>query len=185
MKAIFLYSTIFITALLMGCTPAKKTTSTSTKEDFPKSWEGIWKGNLSIYKGEGKQQEIGMELHILPIDSTNTHTWTIVYVLEDKPSARNYELLTVDAAKGHYQIDEHNGIILDNYLMNNTLYSRFKVSNSILTSSYEKQGDSIIFTIISGNAKPIATTGGTSEDIPPVDSYEIKVMQHAVLTLDK
>lgn len=182
MKSIIYTSIFLVISLFLSCTASKKnTSSTSDKEQFPQSWEGVWKGNLSIYKGEGKKQELGMELHILPIDSTSTHTWTIVYVIDGKPSPRNYELLTVDATKGHYQVDEHNDIILDEYLFNNTLYSRFKVGKSLLTASYEKQGESIIFTIIAGKAEPINTTGGTNEDTPPVDSYEIGVMQHAIL----
>ena len=47
---------------------------------FPETWEGIWVGELDVYNAKGKAQTLPMELHILPIDSSDNHTFYIIYL---------------------------------------------------------------------------------------------------------
>lgn len=173
--------------VLAACQPSQKieiVDSETIIEEFPKTWEGKWEGRLKIFNAKGLAQEIYMGLEILPIDTSENHTWTIIYGEGDDQQIRAYELITKDAAIGHYLIDEKNSIILDDYLLGNTLYSRFDVMGSLLTAVYRKEGDKIIFDIIAGSAEPISTTGG-EDDIPEVNSFKITNAQRAVLTRKK
>jgi len=142
------------------------------------AWKGVWKGKLEIFTGEGKKQEIPMELHILPADSAHKYTFKIVY---DK-SPRDYTLVIKDASKGLYTLDENNGIKMDMILLNNSFVSCFEVMDNILISSYRLENNQITSEIFSCSKKQALKTGNMPEkDIPEVISYPPKVLQRAIL----
>ncbi|MCG8328611.1 MAG: hypothetical protein MI974_13045 [Chitinophagales bacterium] len=150
---------------------------------FPANWEGNWTGRLEIFSPKGKEQEIPMELHILPLDS-NQYSWNIIYGEDKEDGLRAYILKTEDPDRGWYTIDEQNGIILDAILISGKLYSRFDVMGSMLLSTVEMIDNELHYEIISGNMDPLRTTGDTvfeEEAIPEVSSYPIVVRQFAVL----
>lgn len=152
--------------------------------DFPYGWVGVWKGELQIFRPEGLQQAVPMQLHILPTDSTGQYSWTIIYGPDTPDNRRNYLLNTIEREKGHFQIDERNSILLDAYFFNDTLFSRFSVMGSLLLSSYEMRNGQLVFEIISGSLTPIRSTGNSTvdgEEIPVVEAFPVGVMQRAVL----
>lgn len=154
---------------------------------FPAKWEGEWTGDLIISTGAGEAQRIPMILRILPLEG-GRHTFTLVYGEDTPENTRPYWLQAVDASKGHYEVDEDNGIILDDFLINGVLYSRFEVMGSLLLTTLEERDGQLIYEIISGPMEPIRTTGDTiiaGEDIPPVKGYGINVQQRAVLRKTK
>jgi len=183
MKKIIKLSTIFSFILLVSCQISKKTTDKIVIEKFPEAWIGEWEGQLEIFRGQKKVQEIYMGLNILPIDST-TYTWTIIYGDGEKRQERKYEIKPKNKEAGHYIIDEKNSILLDDYLIGNTLYSRFEVQKSLLLISYEKMGERIIFEVISGKLDNPTLTGG-QDSIPNVNSYPISIGQKAILKRKK
>ena len=107
-------------------------------ETFPNSWAGKWKGDLNIYNATGLAQSVPMELHILPVDSTDYFTWTIIYGPDRQAGLRPYLLKPVDQEKGVYSIDEQNTIVMENFLLGNKLYGRFEVMGNLLLSTVEK-----------------------------------------------
>jgi hypothetical protein len=150
---------------------------------FPQAWVGDWAGELAIHNGQGEQQRIPMQLLIQPL-ADSTYTYTIIYGEDQPENRRNYLLKTVDAGRGHFQIDEQNGILLDEYYLGGKVYSRFSVMGGLLLSTLEKRGDELIYEIISGPLEPIAITGDSivgEKEIPSVGSYGIRVQQRAVL----
>lgn len=153
---------------------------------FPASWSGKWIGTLEIFTAAGKQQDLPMELHILPIDTSERYTWTIIYGEDKVAGMRPYELVTVDEKKGIYTIDEKNSINMEAYLIHDKFFNRFTVMNSTLLCTNELRNDStMVWEIISGSTEAVSTTGGTvidEEDIPPVQAFPINVMQRAILT---
>lgn len=152
---------------------------------FPESWEGIWTGTLDIFTQKGKTQSLPMELHILPIDTSDNHTFWIIYGEDKVAGLRPYELVTIDAEKGHYAIDEKNSIQMEAYLMENTLIQRFEVMNNMLITTNEKIGDTITWQIISGKMDAVSSTGQRKvdgEEIPEVKAFPIANMQKAFLT---
>lgn len=67
------------------------------------------------------------------------------------------------------------------YWMGNRFISAFSVGGNTIVDQYwiDEQGMHVEF--ISYSVKPVATTGGASKDIPPVDSYKILSLQKGIL----
>ena len=154
---------------------------------FPGNWAGEWTGDLVISNSTGEVQRLPMILRILPQED-GRYSFTIVYGEDTAENTRPYFLETIDAEKGHYVTDEENSILLDDYLINGKLYSRFEVMGNLLLSTLEERDSELIYEIISGPLVPTRTTGDTiieGEEIPPVNSYHVKVQQRAVLVRKK
>jgi len=153
-------------------------------DTFPDNWAGIWQGELDIYNAQGKAQSIPMELHILPIDTSDRYTWTIIYGSGDQAQRRPYELVTIDTATGHFLIDEKNSILIDAYRLGPKLIQRFSVMGNMLVTTNEVRGEEMIFEIFSGKEEAVTTSGDTlhrGEEIPTVQAFPITVYQRAEL----
>lgn len=153
---------------------------------FPGSWEGDWIGTLEVFKDTGKVQELPMELHIQPIDTATSPswTWTIIYGNDKELGKRPYELITVDAAKGLYLIDEKNTIKMEGYYLGGQFYQWFEVQGSRLLTKTEKVDDTLVWEIVVSSNKPVSTTGDNlfeGEEIPPVMAFAVTNLQRAVL----
>jgi len=150
-------------------------------QDFPRKFIGHWEGELEWYQaGRTSPKKIKMQLLVQPLDSANQYTWQIIYG-EKTEDNRPYVLKAVDTAKGHWQIDERNGIILDQYWIGNRFASAFTVQTSTILDSYWLEGENLIVEFYSISSKPVNTTGQGTEDSPKVDSYSAKAFQRAVL----
>ena len=150
---------------------------------FPQSFVGNWKGTLTWNRPEKAAQQFAMRLNIQAVDS-GRYTWQIIYGDEQRDN-RPYLLLPVDTAKGHWQIDERNTIVLDGYFIGNTFSSVFAVSGSTIVSKYELTADGLMVSFTTYTTKPVTTTGGTSNEIPPVDSYQVKSLQQGLLKRER
>jgi hypothetical protein len=148
---------------------------------FPQDWIGNWKGELHWYKGTAKEpRKIDMELRIRPADSSHTYSWQIVYGSESQDN-RPYTLIAKDTAKGHWVIDEHNGIMLDQFFVANKFCGAFTIGNNTIVNNYWLENGKLLVEFYSISAKPIATTGKGTEESPVVDSYKVATYQRAVL----
>jgi hypothetical protein len=158
--------------------------SFSQTSSFPQSFTGNWKGTLTWSRPGKPSQTFTMRLNILPADS-GRYTWQIIY--GDDPSTslrvdnRQYLLIPVDTATGHWIIDERNSILLDSYWMGNTFIGAFTVGGNTISNQYWIDEEGLHVEFISYAVKPVATTGGTSKDIPAVDSYKILSLQKGIL----
>jgi hypothetical protein len=155
--------------------------------DFPASWEGAWSGTLDIFNGSGKVQSIPMMLEIFPIDSSETSRYTFGIMYGSKSTDwRPYELVPVDPAKGLWQVDEKNSIVIESYLYGPKFISWFTVMGSRVLACYEKiNSDTLVFEIISGKEEAVSSTGNEvvdEETIPEVNTFPISVFQRAILT---
>lgn len=151
---------------------------------FPQDWLGYWEGELNIYNHTGRTMTIPMALDNATTDNDSIWTWAIIYGEDTISGRRDYELNIVDVSKGHYVVDEKNSIFLDAFLLDNSLVSTFNVGGSIIQSSYELDGNEMLFSIQMYNDKEIRTTGDTiynGEEIPIVKSYRNSVLQKARL----
>lgn len=155
--------------------------STNAQQSFPQSWEGKWRGQLKWYKtGKAEPQEVNMELRIHATDRDSVWAWQIIYGDETKDN-RPYFLSCKDSAGVHWQINENNGIVLDQFWVANKLSGAFTVQNSTIINNYWMEDDKLIVEFYSISAKPIATTGNGTKDSPSVDSYKVGSYQKAVL----
>ncbi len=121
-----------------------------------------------------------MELYIKTTDDPQRYVWTLIYSPAGRLDVRGYELVIKDPDRGHYQIDEKDSIILDCYLIGDTLYSQFSIEGTLLTITYRKVGDELHFDLLSANLGAPIESGG-QDDVPTVKSYTVQVAQHAAL----
>jgi hypothetical protein len=149
--------------------------------NFPEDYLGAYKGDLGITNAKGKQS-IGMEFHLTATDSVGIYNYVLVYVIDGKPSPRNYTLKTIDKDKGVYILDENNGIIIDAKLIDNALYFMFEVQNSLLTTTLRFKEESMDFEITFTNTTSKTVSGGEGESKDyVVTSYPIGGIQKAQL----
>lgn len=154
-------------------------------QKFPESWLGNWKGELNWYKaGKAEPQKVNMELRIQPTDSTHQFTWQIIYGAATEDN-RPYKLIAKDTAKGHWVIDENNGIVLDQFWIADKFCGAFTVQNTTIVNNYRVENGNLVVEFYSYSAKPLATTGKGNEEIPFVDSYRMNSYQKAVLQRSK
>lgn len=156
-------------------------TAQSQEQKFPQGWIGNWKGDLLWNKGTARSQLVPMQLRIQATDSAHKFTWQIIYGSDAKDN-RPYNLVAKDTAKGHWVIDENNGIVLDQFLIAGRFSGAFTVGNSTIINSYWMENGKLIVEFYAMAAKPVAKTGKGTEDSPAVDSYKVNAWQRAVLT---
>ena len=120
---------------------------------------------------------MGMGLDITPVEKG---IWRFAIRYEGQP-VRDYRLLAVDGDPGRFEIDEGNGIRIPTFLIGDELVSHFAVSGNRLTSRYRAVPEGILFEVIMGSAEPAGRTGGEG-GVPPVDVYDVRVVQRGVLS---
>lgn len=151
---------------------------------FPESWVGIWKGTLAWYPGGGAAaRTVNMELHIAPADTVGQYQWRIVYGQPGEDN-RPYLLKAVDTAKGHWVVDERNGIVLDQYWMGGKLSGSFSLGKTQLVNTYWIENGELQVEFFSLNTVPVRTSGEGTEESPKVDSYRLSSYQRARLRRD-
>jgi len=138
MKKVF--TLLFLSAFTIAVASCKSDDPTvsplePTTTQFPKSWEGNWKGEVKIFSANGNQN-VPMSLVIQPIDS-NRWSWTLHYEAPNQ-TPRKYEL--IQDASG-WKIDEKNGVILPQQFLDNRMSSSFSVGGNLLISYYWLEND--------------------------------------------
>ncbi|MCF8247612.1 MAG: hypothetical protein K9J37_14845 [Saprospiraceae bacterium] len=173
MKVILPLFFLFSTSLLNG------------QSNFPAAWSGNWSGKLEIFNATGKLQELPMELQIWEQDTVpETYSFIIIYGEDKVAGKRDYQLITMDSAKGRYLMDEKNSIKMEAYYLNGKLVQWFEVEGTMLYTTTELVGEELLWEIISGSSTPVSTTGNETvdgEEIPPVRTFPVGAMQRARL----
>jgi hypothetical protein len=146
---------------------------------FPASFVGHWEGTL-LWHSQGKVQSVAMQLRIQPADSSGHYTWQLIYGAGGEDN-RPYLLKPVDTARGHWMIDERNGIILDQYWLAGRLSASFTVQQTTIVNAYWLQGDTLHSEFLSLTARPVRKSGDQGPEIPAVESFGVKGYQKAVL----
>ncbi len=147
---------------------------------LPPGWLGEWKGEMTTATPSGTSgpaARFTMELRVKEITPGERWTWTIIYDGPPGRSERPYELIAKDAAKGAFQIDEKNGIVLDATLLGDTLASPFQVQGTTLLAEYRLREDAIEVAIWSWRGEPVAT----GPEGLPVKSWRVGSVQRGVL----
>ena len=141
------------------------------QENFADKCEGKWKGTMYIY-GKGQiRDSVPVELIVQKTSLPLTWVWKTNYLCNKNPIEKNYKLVLKDTASQTYLIDEGDGVELWSYFFINKLYSVFETHDVMLTSSYELQGDELIFEV---------TSGKKIEDRKEVTNYSVLSLQRVV-----
>lgn len=156
------------------------------KDIFPDSYFGHYKGDLVIRSDNGTQ-EVPMQFILGKTEQDGVYEYVLIYGKDaTKKDERRYLLKAIDSSKGRYQVDEQNGIVLDAYQQGSTLKSIFEVQGNLIVTTMNFTRDGFMgFEIIMVKHDNPTLTGGLSEEIPPVKSFPIKVMQTAFLFKQK
>ncbi len=154
-------------------------------QNIPQDWLGDWYGVLEIKNPKGKTVSLNMELHLAKTDTLNNWKYTIVYDDGKNRDERKYNLIKSDSIPGLYEVDENNGIIINEVLMGNRMFQRFEVMDNVIygITTYEK--GKITWELISDNEKISFKSGKGDEEIPYVTTYFPTNYQRAVLTKKK
>jgi hypothetical protein len=98
---------------------------------------------------------------------------------------RKYNLIKSDSIPGLYEVNENNGIIINEVLIGNRMFQRFEVMDNVIygITTYEK--NKITWELISDNEKISFQSGKGDEDSPFVVTYFPTNYQRAVLTKKK
>ena len=147
---------------------------------FPKCFIGNWKGQLQWMVNGQPTQTFSMQLHIQPTDSANQYTWQIIYG-DDAKDNRPYTLKPVDTARGHWIVDENDGIILDSYVHGNSIHGAFTVQGNTIVDNYKAEDDKMYVEFFSINLADKKQSGKGTAATPFVDSYKISSYQTGVL----
>lgn len=172
---------IFFLLFFFGSILANAQENQEGKAEFPQSWTGKWKGTLKWYRtGSDSVQNVPMELRIAPTDSAGHFTFHLIYGAESKDS-RPYIIKPGDNGKGHWILDENNGILIDHYWVARKLSCAFTVMNATIITNTWLEGETMIMEFYSLSASPVSTTGKNTEDSPTVKSYGVRGFQRAEL----
>ena len=153
---------------------------TAQNKNSVADFTGKWKGSLEWSRPGKAPQLFSMQLNIAPTGVANKYLWQINYGDSGK-DIRSYSLQPVDASTGHWAIDEHNGIVLDNYLISNCLTGSFTVTGNTITNSYCLENGKLKVVFISMKMADKTTSGKGTDDSPSVDSYRVTGMQQGWL----
>lgn len=157
----------------------------ASAQNIPQDWIGDWYGVLEIRSPKGIIASINMELHLAKTDTANNWKYIIVYDNGNQRDERRYNLIKSDSIPGLYEINENNGIILNEVQMGNKMFQRFEVMDNVIygITTYEK--GKIIWELVSDNEKINFQSGKGDEEVPYVTTYFPTNYQRAVLTKKK
>jgi hypothetical protein len=142
-------------------------------QTFPKSWEGIWKGTMYMYRDGKIRDSVHVRLTIAATDRPDEWIWRTDYLSPQMPLTKDYKLRVKDLSKNVYVTDEGNGLELTTYHAGQKLYNVFETSGVMLTSSYEFRENELIFEVTSGRKEVV-----THSD---VTNYAVEHIQRVVL----
>ena len=171
---------LILLLLFVSYATAQEVKTENDSLQFPEDCFGIYKGDLQMTTSKGNKT-IGMEFHLNPTDSIGKYQYMLVYIVDGNRQERKYNLITKDASKGEYIVDENNGILLDAKLVDNTIYSMFEVNESIITTTERFYKNAMDFEIAFADKKQKVTSGTKDEDATQVISYPIGGRQIAHL----
>jgi hypothetical protein len=144
----------------------------SAQHAYIKTCEGNWTGTMYMYKHGVLRDSVAVTLTVAPIANQEAWTWRTEYLSAKMPMTKNYVLRVKDAVRRIYVTDEGGGVELTTYQHAAKLYNIFETEGIFLTSTYECQGDKIIFEVTSGKKE----AGGH----PAVINYSVDNLQRVV-----
>lgn len=163
-----------------GSTPA-----VDCQSPFPACFTGNWAGKLQWMVAGKPTKSFTMQLFIQPADTPGHYTWQIIYGDPSAPLSaednRPYLLKPVDSAKGHWVVDERDGIVLDSYVHGNSIHGAFTVKGNTIVDNYSILNGRMHVEFLSTRLEEKTRSGKGTEATPFVDSYKISSYQSGIL----
>ena len=158
-----------------------------TQINFPQDWLGNYAGIMyAYYPGSERVDKIQVffELH----DTKDADNWIyrLSYSNEKFGDIVKDYLLTKPTGEANYMyhLDEKDGIVIEQPLIDDTFYSSFTVANTWISSRMRRVEGGIEFEVVSANQKASLSTkkeADKPEDVFIVDSYPPFTIQRVFL----
>ena len=138
-------------------------------------WQGRWSGTCTPlnYASSTELKPYPMALNISK-KTTTTHSWQIQYPPQ---GPRNYTMIKQSDLQGKYVLDEHNGLLIDRFLINRNMTDLYTINGRIFNNSttLNESGSMITMNIIIGTNKNGLRS--TKSDNPiAIDCYGVTQM---------
>jgi len=173
---LFLYSSQCISQEVESVTVDSKTLKKNTelveKYSFPEKSLGVWEGVMKMYTLGTLRNSVKVRFTAAKTGTIGSYIWKTEYLSAKKTMVKDYKLVVDDISKGHYVLDEGDGVKLRVYNVENKIYSLFKVDDIYLTSSTELVGDQLIFEV---------TSGKEIDEIQGIKNYAFTYVQRVVM----
>lgn len=126
----------------------------TVKTSFPERCLGEWEGTMYMYSFNQLRDSVPVRFTATKTDSLGVYGWRTEYLSAKRPMTKDYFLKIKDLDKGHYILDEGDGVTIDEFNYGNKLFSAFEVQDIYLTTTTELIGDTLIFEVTSGKKIP-------------------------------
>lgn len=143
-------------------------------------WAGFWQGHCTLSPAYQGVSRLEASLTVEP-GASGRYAWRLVYEANGPMarSVRNYELVPVDAARGHYVLDEKNGLLLDAFLAARALHFYFAIGGTRIPALYVMQdvlltGREIVASLPAFAQSPVRNSCAGSQC---ADSYRLNATQ--------
>lgn len=159
--------------------PAQGSTTATPLSD---EWVGNYAGELEIFDGGGKSVgKTPMRVEVGAAEAGSPRPFRIVYGEPGKAPVRDYQLIATGEAANHFLNDEKSGILIDTYLVGDTLYSQFEVSGARVDSRFVLAGDSLRTEMVTYGVTAQRDTRPSFDSSFIVRAYPLQNVQKAVL----
>ncbi len=153
-------------------------------EDGLEAWKGVWSGTCRTMSVGGSAQQFGASLAIRPLSQDGSrYSWTVTYTPAGggQRQVRPYEIVAVDRARGHYVVDEKNGLKLDAYKVANQIFMPFTIGRVLITAKYVRLKQGIVMELPSFPVQPSRRTCLQSNPENCASSFALRSLQLCLL----
>lgn len=148
----------------------------------PEDWIGHWTGTCRLAPPYQGLETFGATLTVAPGSAPGSYSWRVTYD-NGRHDVRAYELTPVDAAKGHYVIDEKNGLLLDAVISDGVLYAPFTIGEQLIVATYAVGADgAMAMNLPAFGREPARKTCLTDAPETCAASFVLAQSQHCRLT---
>lgn len=159
----------------------------ASREDEPQAglpvdFVGTWEGTMRMFGGDGGVgQEVPMRVEIEAAEPGAAQPFRLIYGDPATAPVRDYVLTKVEGAKNHFVNDERNGILLDTYLVDDTLYSQFEIASVRIDSRFRLEGETLVSEMATFGVTAVRDTRPDADSTTIVRSYPLRGVQVAKL----
>jgi hypothetical protein len=149
------------------------------------NWIGHYEGYMFLEFPDRKIDSLKISLDIDIIEKGESWTQKFRYFSEKYRDILKDYVLKVNTKYSdgqHYFLDEKNGILIDEIMLNNTLFSQYEVENNYYQTRLEKKDNSLYFEIVCSKSEGGTASKSYGEDeVFDVKSTLIYTIQFAEL----
>jgi len=151
----------------------------AARADALSAWAGRWEGECRVTVAQGKLSSVATSLEIRKAAGDGgRYSWIVTYGPGSEAEQRRaYEIVAVDAAQGHYVIDEKNGLKIDAWLVANQIFTPFEIGGTVIAAKYIRMNNGIVMEMPSFEAANRRKTCLTSKPGTCAHAYRMTGMQ--------